>query len=101
MYARARAAPKWNTAGTGPALLCRLPLHGEYAVDLAEARLASDGDEMAAVFGQILAVPMVAVSFYVVRPVLFYIGLLVFGLIPFGLYPALIPAPEAEWSTLV
>ncbi len=94
MYARARAAPKWNTAGTGPALLCRLPLHGE-------ARLASDGDEMAAVFGQILAVPMVAVSFYVVRPVLFYIGLLVFGLIPFGLYPALIPAPEAEWSTLV
>ncbi len=39
---------------------------------------------MAAVFGQILAVPMVAVSFYVVGPVLLYIGLLVFGLMPFG-----------------
>jgi hypothetical protein len=52
---------RWGVTGVGLAILGCLALSGEYAINFAGAQLASDGEEMVAIFNHVLEDPVMAI----------------------------------------
>ncbi len=84
--------------GVEPAIRGGLALSSEYAIDLAEAQLAADGEGRAAILSRVLKDPLMAIPFYVVVPIFFYVGLLVLTLDLKSPPPS--PSPDRALSAL-
>jgi hypothetical protein len=84
--------------GVEPAIRGGLALSSEYAIELVGAQLAADGEERAAILSCVLKDPLMAIPFYVVGPIFFYVGLLVLRL---GLKsPPPASSPDRAFSAL-